>query len=108
MEPVCHVPGELLGLDAARMRNEQDTAVHVGASVDKVTASSVTCAVVNPSSGRRVNHSRYSAFPFAPRMGLARKALAFRPAVLAAATTSSITIARLRADRTIPPLPRRS
>src|SRR5674476_101730 len=102
MKLVGDVPGELLCFDPSRVGDEQDAAGHEGASVDKVTASSVTCAVVNPSSGRRVNHSRYSAFPFAPRMGLARKPLAFRPAALAAATTSSITVARFPADRTIP------
>src|ERR1035437_5410080 len=108
MKLVRDIPGELLGFDPTWVGNEQDTAGHVGASVDKVAASSVTCAVVNPCSGRGVNHSRYSAFPVVPRMGLAHKALACRPAAVAAATTSSITRARLTADRTIPALPSRS
>src|SRR5665647_102837 len=108
MKLVCDVPSELLGFDPSWVGDEQDAAGHEGASVDKVAASSVTWAVVSPSSGRRVNHSRYSAFPVAPRIGLARRALAVRPAAVAAATTVSITVARWCADRTTPPLPRRS
>src|ERR1019366_1344865 len=83
MKLVGDIPGELLRFDPPRVGNEQNATDHVKASADKVAASWETCAAVNPWSGRGVNHSRYSAFPVAPRMGLAHRALALRPAVVA-------------------------